>query len=313
MTRRARISHVLALVLAAALLATVAAAASTVLYQTGFEPADVSGSSFALGSLDGQGGWVASNATVTDAQAETGVQSVVMAPDSSIERAVAGSGQIWIVGDYRGEGSAALNPSYPADPPAACIVHFSQTNGVQCLDGDGSGGGTWKPAAAGQPVSGAEWTEVALRILYDAPSKSWDCLLNGAAYQTSLGFRNSLASLSGFKSLSGTTSYFDSFRVIGSDGDVDGDGIGDGFEIGNGTNPLNPASRPVAAFDVDGDGAITILDGLKQYRIASGTMTQSVETLVDANCDGLMNAEDGKLIYLWAIGDPSVPYLPKCQ
>ncbi len=285
-------------------------AAPVVIYETGFEPEDVSGTSFSLGDLDGQGGWVAvGGPQVTNTQAEDGVQSVLMPADSSIQRDIAGTGKIWIVGNYRGDGSTA-DPNYEATPPAACIVHFSQTDGIQCLDGDGIGGGTFVPATSGFPVSNSAWTEVALHIVYDAPTPYWDCLVNGSAYQTSLGFRDALGALSGFKSLSGSESFFDSFRVIASDGDVDSDGFGDNFEIDHGTNPLDPASAPVDAFDVDGDGRVTVMDGILQYRIGKGTVPQTTETLVDVNNDGLFNEVDGLLIYFWATGDPRVPTLP---
>lgn len=310
---RRSLLNVLTLVVCMTLMAAFGWAASTVLYETGFEPAnDPSGTNFTLGDLNGQGGWVAEGtATVTDAQAQSGTQSVMMAADSTISRNLSGNGMIWIVGQYRGDGSAATDPQYPTDTPAACIVHFSQANGVQCFDGNGSGGGAFTPATGGSPVSSSDWTEVALRIVYD--DAEWDCLLNGVAYRTALGFRDNISSLSGFKSLSGTESYFDSFRVISSDGDVDGDGFGDGFEIDNGSNPLDPGSRPLLLLDVDGDGAVTALDGIKQYRIAKGVMTQTTEVLRDVNCDGLMDEVDGLLIYKWAMGDPTVPVLPACS
>jgi len=311
MTRRSHF-YVLALVLCAVGLAAFGWAKSTVIYETGFEAQnDPSGTSFALGDLNGQGGWVALNATVSNAQAEAGTQSVQMAADSSIERNLTGTGEIWIVGQYRGDGSAASTPSYPATPPAACIVHFSQAQGVQCLDGDGSGGGNFVPASGGQPVSSGSWTEVALHIVYD--STTWDCLLDGSAYQTGLGFRDTIGSLSGFKSLSGTESYFDSFRVIASDGDVDGDGVGDQFEIDNGTNPLDPSVAPYGLFDVNGDGYVNYLDGIIQYRIAKGVAPLTTQTLRDVNCDGLTDEVDGMLIYKWAIGDPAVRILPSCE
>lgn len=311
---RRSLLNVLVLVGCVTLLATFGWSKSTVIYETGFDAAnDPSGTSFALGNLDGQGGWVAQNATVSDAQAQAGTQSVLMSADSSIEKSLSGNGKIFIVGQYRGDGSAAENPTYPSTPPAACIVHFSQTNGVQCLNGDGSGGGTFVPASGGQAVSSNAWTEVALHIVYDATTPHWDCLLNGTPYETGLGFRDNINALSGFKSLSGTESYFDSFRVLSSDGDGDGDGIGDQFEIDHGSNPLDPGSVPVSALDVNGDGKITALDGIIQYRIATGAMTQTTQILRDVNNDGKADATDGKLIYLWAIGDPSVPFLPAVQ
>lgn len=301
----------LALVFSGLLVLSVGAA-PTIIYETGFEATDVSGANFTVGNLDGQGGWQASSATVIDTDAQAGSQSVALPADAWIEKSLSGSGEIWIIGYYKGDGSTAA-PSYPTEVPAASIVHFSATDGIQCLDGDGTGSGTWVPASGGTPVSASKWTQIAIHIVYNSanPAASyWDCLVDGAVYQRGLGFRNnSVTSLTGFKNLSGSDSYFDTFRVIASDGDVDGDGVSDKYEIANDTNPLDPSSFPIIG-DVNGDGVTTALDGVLQYRIAIGKLTQTTEVLWDVNGDGVKDHADGLLIYRWAIGDSRVPYLP---
>lgn len=293
-------------------LAGSAVAGQSVVYETGFDSTDVSGQSYTTSSLDGQNGWVATNAVVTNSLSQAGGQAVQLNADSSISRSVAASNEVWIIGSYRGNGSSGA-PSYPAGEPAAAIIHFSADNGIQALNGDGVGGGTFQPASGGILTSDSTWTEVALHLVYNRSPKYWDALVNGVPYQKNLGFRDaSINSLTGFKSLSGTPSYFDTFRVIQSDGDVDSDGSPDWYEVSQNTNPLSASSVPTLG-DVNGDGRVTTLDAVIQYKISRENPQVTAGTPQDVNLDGNADALDALLIYRWAIGDARVATLPTAR
>ncbi len=294
------------------LLAGLALPASTVIYRTGFEAAE----GYTAGAaLDGQNGWTGvGGATVTTGGGQGGSEQLVaLEADSAIERTVSGSGDIWITGYYKGAGSDAA-PDYPREQQAACILHFSSTGGIQALTKDATDQEIWVPADPAEAIftSASQWTKISLHILYnDDPALArWEVFINGARYLSDLKFRDPLTALNGFRNLSGTESAFDTFEVIISDGDADGDGVSDEEEARVGTDPLTPDPGGILAFDVDGDGKVTILDGVRQVRISRGEIPLTTERLVDANGDTLTNEEDGFLIYQWAIGNPLVPFLP---
>lgn len=296
----------------AALMATQSAGAAK-LYETGFEARE---GFVANQVLNGQGGWVSSDqATVLQGGAQAGDQYVSLPADSSIEKSLAGQGSIWLVGYYKGAGTNGP-ASYPADiTTAACILHFSATDGIQALTKNGGGAETWVPADPASALFTDEntWTKIALNITYNQADPSlatWSVFIDGQLYLRGLKFRDPITALNGFRGVSSTQSGFDSFSVMSSNGDVDGDGFSDEGEIAADTDPLDSASYPRDLFDLDGDGQSTILDAILHHRITNGQIAPGTKPPADVNGDGIANEDDSMLIYRWALGDPAVPFLP---
>ena len=133
-------------------------------------------------------------------------------------------------GYFRGEGTTA-DPSFPGDIPASAIVFFSATNGIQCLNGDGSGSGSWINTTV-TSINKDTWYKISIR--QDYTSKKWRCYIDEAASpDQDLGFRNNeVTTLNGFRNFADTASYLDTFRVIPAiKGDANGDGKMDAADI----------------------------------------------------------------------------------
>jgi hypothetical protein len=193
-------------------------AQDSVPYQTGFEASQgfVAGS-----SLNGQGGWTVEpsggDATITDTIAMDGSQSVELEANSQIDKALTADPSetvIWMEGFFRGAGTTA-DPSFPGSDvlPASAIVFFSATNGIQCLDGDGSGLGDWINTSVTTLDEGT-WYKISIR--QDYTGKTWRCYIDNAKSPSQeLGFRDdTVTTLNGFRNFADTISYFDTFRVI---------------------------------------------------------------------------------------------------
>ncbi|MCB2156677.1 hypothetical protein KQI84_17510 [bacterium] len=87
--------------------------------------------------------------------------------------------------------------------------------------------------------------------------------------------------------------------------DSDGDGFSDYAEELGGSDALDPDSIPSPPpGDADGNGTTNMSDAFWLARLISGMEPQ------DVNGDGIVDEKDAELIYLWSIGDASVPYLP---
>lgn len=95
--------------------------------------------------------------------------------------------------------------------------------------------------------------------------------------------------------------------------DTDGDGVNDGDEIAAGTNPLDPASFPIASNgDINNDGVVNAVDLLLAQRIITGQLTPTAEQLQRGDVaplvggapapDGQFNAGDLLVIQRKALG-----------
>lgn len=281
---------------------TVGAANAATIYQTGFEaPTYTAGV-----TLDGQDGWTATPAaSVTvraNGTAQFGTQHVEQGPGSVAERAISSSSDYILMRAYH-RGAGAPTAETPADPAAAVVAFVATGAGtykVQAFSG-GSGFADISPAT----LPTASWTEITLALDYNRQTyrvgvKSGDT----RSGSTDLAFfDSSVTSLAGFRSSSEVGADIDSFVVTESDGDFDNDGFADSVDTGvAGGDPFTPNARPTAFADVDGDGAVTMLDALRLRRSPSGSF--------DFNRDGTTNAADGEYLYRWITGDPTAPTLP---
>lgn len=230
-----------------------AAGASPVLLSQDFD-------TFSLGNLNGQQGWtstpVAGAQVVNDAAAQSGARSVSLAANTIIDRSITeanGQAVVWTQSYFRGSGTTSA-PNYPADP-ASAIVHLSATNGIQVLNGNGSGGGAFENTgvALNNP---SQWHQILIR--QDYTNKTWDCWVNGALEAQDLGFRdNSVDHLGGFRQYAGVACSMDTFLIRRSavGGDVNFDGVTDAADVVTTANAVSaPPSDPFLLGDVDFDG-----------------------------------------------------------
>ncbi len=208
------------LVTVAFVLCGVVFAQAPIPYETGFEAPD-----FTAGqSINGQDSWQVlseTDATITDALAQAGSQSVSLEAGSQIDKALTGTGHniVWMEGYFRGAGSST-EPEFPKEPGASAIVFFSATDGIRCLNGNGSGGGDW--VDTGVTLVEAQWYKISIR--QDYTTRKWNCYVDGALKASDLGFRDVVSELHGFRDFADTQSYLDTFRVIPVlKGDVNGD------------------------------------------------------------------------------------------
>ncbi|GEM_PF-529278 len=233
-----------------------ASAFSATLVQTGFE-ATGDEAAYAAGtsiSNYSAAGWQldAGTASISSAQAAQGSQSLALDPGAEVDRALGQSasdstlnGIVWVQGWFRGEGSAVDSPTYPADPPASSIVHFSKNRGILLYDGRDTDGNSdpWVQAFDHKgPLVATKWYQVSL--MQDYQNKIWYCYVDGVLQNVTLqgekrvpfplGFRDpsSISKLSGFKNLSDTVSYFDGLNITSAiRGDANGDSVVDAADV----------------------------------------------------------------------------------
>lgn len=189
-------------------------------------------------------------AVITSAEHQEGAQALQLSKGAAVDRAISDSpdGQvIWIQAYFKGPGSDAVTPTYPSSPPASSIVHFSAANGIQLLNGNGTGDGVWDAATSYTAINAANWYQVTLR--QDYGQKKWDCFIDGAKQGSNLGFRDSaVTKLNGFMNLSDTTSYLDNVWVKGAmRGDANGDLVLDSADI---VRTIQIADAPSPALDL---------------------------------------------------------------
>ncbi len=175
---------------------------------------------------------------------------------------------VWVEGYFRGEGSdVTLDQAVYPVVDASAIVHFSQANGIEVLDGT-TGNAVQTGVSLGD---GSQWFKITIAL--DFGSKTWEIWVNDAQPGISfpLGFRDTnLTELRGFKNLAQSGADFDGFRVVPQLlGDANGDGKIDAADIVRLlefiTNP--PTDDPIlfGNADVSGpggdrDGSITNAD-----------------------------------------------------
>ena len=231
-------------------------------YQTGFEAAE----GFVLNqSINGVDGWQTigdAAATITDAQAQGGAQSVSLEPNSQIDKplsAAPAESIIWMEGYFRGEGTTA-EASFPpsSELPASAIVFFKKT-GIQCYNGDTS---SWEDT--GVTPDPDNWIKISVR--QDYTSKKWRCYINNApAPDKELGFRDAeVTTLNGFRNFADTQSWFDTFRVIAViKGDANSDSKVDAADIVALVNDLDGSELDLIQqdnADIDNNGSIDAAD-----------------------------------------------------
>lgn len=234
-------------------------------YSTSFEALE----GFTAGqSINGVDGWAVisegdPDALISDAAAQSGSQSVALEANSTIDKPLTSTASaIWMEGYFRGEGTTA-EPSFPAAPLASAIVFFSQSNGIQCLNGDGTGGVvSWENTSVAS-LNPAEWYKITIRQDYTA--KTWRCWINNSATpDMDLGFRDSIDSLNGFRNYADTASWLDTFRVIPAiGGDANADGIADVSDVITLVNDPDGAGLGVIGFnnaDMDGNDTVDSTD-----------------------------------------------------
>lgn len=182
-------------------------------YETGFEAPE-----FTLGPITstGQQGWrlvEGSSASVQNETVYEGAQALRIGAGSVVDKELTGlvSGDfLWI------DAFAQVVLQDPLPDPTqlgigSSLVHFSQTLGIACLNGNGNGGGTW--VTTGVTPQNGTWVRVTIRQNY--VTRKWTCYVNGVKTLENLGFKNNLTSLSGFKSSAGDSSsaLLDKFSV----------------------------------------------------------------------------------------------------
>lgn len=196
-------------------------------------------------TISGKDGWIVTGAearVVTGAGAQNSARFVELSPGAQIDRsfgdvaalnAIPGPPIVWVEGYFRGDGAdstlAQALTNYPATD-ASAIVHFSTANGIEFLDGNGSGGAA-SIQNAGVALTPNNWFKITIRLNF--ADKKWDVWVNNDLKHLALGFRsNSTNKLSGFKNLAQNTAYFDSFRVVlPVAGDVNGDSKKDAADV----------------------------------------------------------------------------------
>lgn len=228
-------------------------------------------STFTAGNLNGQQGWVST--PVNGAQVASGV--VNLAANTQIDRSITeanGQTVVWTETNFRGSGTSSA-PDYPA-APASAIVHLSSTAGIQPLDGNGTGGGTFR-ASGNVPLSDPTgWYRIIIRQDYTA--KTWDLYVGAPTQQPTLsaqdmGFRDdSVDHLGGFRQYAGVACSMDNFliRRVAANGDVNWDGAADSSDVVRAVNTVNSSPDPNtpanfyarADADYNGDGSVNATD-----------------------------------------------------
>jgi len=247
------------------LMCGVALAQSSLPYKTGFDSSEGFVAGYSV-SANTEAGWlvlsISADAKITNTVKQAGDQSVALEANSEIDKTFNSGGAtvIWMEGYFRGAGTTA-EPSFPADPAASAIVFFSATNGIQCLNGNGSGGGSW--VNTGVSLDSNNWYKITIR--QDYGTGKWKCYVDGVQKPASeLGFRDNVTELHGFLDFADTPSYLDTFRVLpAKKGDANGDGFVDVADVISLINDPNGSGMDIIQkdnADVDNSGTIDAQD-----------------------------------------------------
>jgi hypothetical protein len=199
-------------------------------------------------------------ATIQSGTIHQGGQAVEIQADSTISRDLDGTGEsvVWAEGYYRGAGISGT-PELPSSPASSAIIFFSTDNGIQCYDGDGSGGGSF--TNTGVTLSATSWYKITVKL--DFGSQTWDCWINDVSKATELGFRDNVTKFNGFMNFSKVASFLDDFQVVAPltgdaslDGEVD---IVDVIMLVNHLNSTPSQTNPLilSNMDVTDDGSVT--------------------------------------------------------
>jgi hypothetical protein len=231
---------------------------------------------YALGALDGQGGWVVSGfATNTDQTSYAGGRAVILAATSPATRISqifpAYSGRSLVYLDFFARlaagDTAASSSEVRVEGARLALVREGNEGEWQVFQGNGAGSGVWQRTghkvalrADGQSVA---WQRLTVRQNFAV--KQWDLYADGRMIASDVGMiDNSADRFSRFEVVGATSSdvVFDHL-YLGFDHplftDADEDGMDDAWESARGLNPtINDRSS-----DLDGDG----LTNLREYRL----------------------------------------------
>ena len=241
---------------------------------------------YTAGVLDGQLGWQAAGAIVTES--EHGHVSAQAGSTSVMERYLGANGldQVWVTFRARLKAGAMPAPEQLTDS-AASLFGFSRENVLAVYDSAQSKWIEHKVSA-----SADEWNDYALFLDYRA--QRWLLVLNGRLVTRDLPFRDGgLSTITRFRMLQASDhdgedaqdAFIDDLvvtnaepadldfdgdgltnaeeRLLGTDpfnSDTDGDGMPDGWEVIHGLNPLSAAD---ALADPDHDG----IPNVKEYQL----------------------------------------------
>ncbi|CAN5380969.1 hypothetical protein BH09SUM1_BH09SUM1_03070 [soil metagenome] len=246
-----------------------ATAAPLPLYSTSFEAPTYTVDA----TINGIEGWSVSGGTGAAATVRTGAAAqgsnfVELSSGAVIDKTFSnttGQNVVWVEGYFKGTGSQTTlaNATYPGTA-ASAIVHFSQANGIEFLNGTkNDGAGT--PVSSSVAIVSTNWYKITIRLEFS--TQTWDVWVNDAqsASYKDLGFKSAnVTKLNGFKNLAQGTAYFDAFRVVlRTAGDANGDGVFDAADLTAIVQHIaTPASDPIVQDngDVNGDGVLNTTD-----------------------------------------------------
>lgn len=124
-----------------------------------------------------------------------GAPAVRLEPDTVVQRPVVASGApvVWTEVAFRSAGGPRSLADFP-ERPLAAVLRFHPTRGLEALDGDGLGGGTFRPTNT--VVGGDRWRRLAIR--HDFARQRYDVYVDGVPRLLALGFRDHVTELHGF-------------------------------------------------------------------------------------------------------------------
>lgn len=243
------------------------------IYSTSFEAAQ----GYNAGSINGVDGWVVEGPAGSVAEvvnnasiAQQGSQYVALRNGAILDRSFAAvsdldnQSSVWVEGYFRGAGSdvTLAQADYPA-MDASAIVHFSQANGIELLNGARSATNPGTPVSAGVALNANQWYKISIRLNF--ATQSWDVWVNNVQRNTTpLGFKSpNITRLRGFKNLAQNDSFFDRFRVVlPVAGDSNGDAKVDAADmIALIENLANGNSDVIALTNGDIDGTPGLSQG----------------------------------------------------
>jgi len=181
-------------------------------YWTSFEDAE----GYGTGDLDGQKGWsveAGTAAVVDDASPPHGDGCLDLGGAGAIKQTFTGTNNgTWYtwVSIKPSPGSA---PNLNDVEERVSVIYFDSgtTNQIMCLDGNGSGGGTWQ--TTGVTCNGSTWYHIKVEQNYS--TKLWKIYVNDVLKLSNLGFRHDDTSLNAFRAFGGgsTSAYVDDVSI----------------------------------------------------------------------------------------------------
>jgi Immunoglobulin I-set domain len=170
---------------------------STVPLGTGFEQSE----GYFLGDLNSQDGWLvdAGSASVWTNVVHSGSQAAMIAPGGAVSRTV-GSGAPVVAFSCYIQAVPSAAPALPVSANAA-LLYLDPVSGLNCLDGDGNGGGSW--VASGFSPAAGTWFQLTLEL--DFSAKTYTCSVNGTTSATTFHFQSTNVTALGFMAATAAT------------------------------------------------------------------------------------------------------------